>query len=135
MLSGIVVFGSIKLYKSDVREPYLEEEAEKAQEIVALIPKNERSSIFSYGIAPAWYIYTDTIPCLKYSFWMDRYIELMPELIADFSSQMEANLPMWFVTQNSGGSIPTFISEILDEHYSLSYITDSFNLYQKVSTY
>lgn len=104
---------------------------QSAREIEKQIPEDEKDSVYSYNINPAWYSYTDLFPCNKYCGWQNHYIKLMPNIECELEAFFRDNPPRWLVLPRQNKPMPMFLDMALTTEYDCVYANDMFVLYNR----
>lgn len=87
------------------------------ENIVAVIPEEERDSVIGYNIYARYYMYADIIPCYKYYTFQKWWSESNPSIDKDFMKWLEEDKPLWVIT--NANESDKQLNGILEEVYEL----------------
>ena len=102
------------------------------EEIIANnIPEDERESVLTYNLNPAWYIVSDIKPYSRYVAWQNHYIELSPRVEADFVRRLEEDPPLWIVTDKNDAISSEYLRSMIAEQYELESLGEYHYVYRR----
>ena len=106
-----------------------------AKNIAAMIPENDKNSVYTYDIPSRWYLETGLFPCIRYCDWQNHYIELSEDVKADLNRILLETPPRWIVTRSpeEKAELPDFVKDDLSKNYSLYSDNSSYCLWQFLS--
>lgn len=109
---------------------YYENQEKQDKEIGNQIPKEDKYSVWGYGIKARFYLRTDTYPCIKYFDYLDQrfaYEEIRDEI----EELLNLKQPKWLVIDKDKDDIPELIEKEINNHYSLYFENESYYLYTR----
>ena len=102
-------------------------------EVVALIPAAENSSVFFYGgdsMASRWYCMAHLYPCVRYMDWQGQYVELSPNILGELKARFSSDPPKYVVTPADSRLIePEPMRDLINELYDKLFENDRYALY------
>ena len=102
-------------------ESYQQEYWQDSLDIAALIPMNERNSVFSFDIDMKWYEATGILPCNPYQVNLQYFISLDPSIDTELKQYFKQTPPKWMlVSHNLPNFLPEF-NDIIEADYECIY--------------
>lgn len=98
-------------------------------EMAALIPENERTSVMSFMIDMQWFEATQIMPCNKYVVNLPFFIELDPPILDDLSNMFINNPPKWLVIGPDFDANLPAVAEMVDSQYECIFENQSGRLF------
>jgi hypothetical protein len=102
----------------------------QVKEMIDVIPKNERNSIYAYQTMTRFYASAGVLPHYHYFMmqeWQGRY---NAQLIIDINDMMRNNPPKWLITQFRDQSTNDEFWKIVDSEFTLYKKNQLFELYR-----
>ena len=101
-----------------------------ALEIAAVIPEEDRGSVFCYGNhCSDFYIYTGIFPSSKYCDWQHHYMGLVPQISEEIQAMFAENPPAWLVFKK-GSPVSDFLKDIAETAYTLRSENSGYYLFE-----
>lgn len=113
---------SEKLYKQYNPTVYRDVQssiAYSATELSALIPEEDRDSVFGYDVPAAWFLEADIMPCHRLFTLQESWAEHYPDFGREINEMMVSSPPKWVVIHNI---------DIIESRQFLGIINDEYEL-------
>ena len=94
-----------------------EEFQHNAEDIAALIPDCDRSSVFSFMIDMQMFEATDMMPCCRYVVNLPFFIELYPGALTDILDMLDNEPPKWLIVGDGfADNLPEIYDSVMDKY-------------------
>ena len=90
---------------------------EEIEQVVSVIPENERDSVIGYNIHARYYIHSDIIPCYKYYTFQKWWSVSNPSINIEFMEWLKNEKPLWVIKHPKENEKE--LIAILNESYEL----------------
>ena len=101
-----------------------------AAELGAMIPEDERDSVFGYVRSYKFFEINQIDNWSKYCSWQESYIRLRPEIRLELEESLTAEPPEWIVVSRNYLKSFTFLKELLQSSYLEAGANDYYLLYR-----
>lgn len=98
------------------------------ENVISVIPDDEKDSVIGYNIYARYYMYADIVPCYKYYTFQKWWSESNPSIDKDFMKWLNEEKPLWVIT-NSKENDEQLIN-ILEEDYEIKKESVLLNVYR-----
>ena len=88
-----------------------------AETLSALIPEEDRDSVFGYDISAAWFLEADIMPCFRLFTLQESWAEHYGEFGREINQMMIDTPPKWLVIHNKDIIESRQLLNIIDENY------------------
>ena len=101
-------------------------------ELAAMIPAEDRDSVWGYNINPAWYYVADILPCYKYFINQEQQLLIDPQIKQEIAEMLSDHPPKW-IAKNSSDEV-SFIElrDLLEQNYELVSDLSLIRLYHRI---
>lgn len=94
----------------------------QCQELVAVIPENERNDVLGYRVEPKWYTASGIVPARRLFFLQEVLAQVEPALMEELLQMFASNPPRWLATYLHAPSLPPpdpRMEQVLAERYEV----------------
>ncbi len=106
---------------------------EDALEMSAMIPENERDSVFGYNVEAKWFVITDITPSGKYFSLQEFMAKTNPSIIDEVNEMFETDTPTWLIITDAHLVENQFVLDKIDSDYELVHDNSIGQMYKLIS--